>query len=191
MKNVLIVVVIILAYAPAVFSQEINWLTWDEVSEKMHEEPRKVLVDVYTEWCGYCKKMDKTTFVDSSLVNYINKNYYAIKFDAESKKVINMHGKEYKFINQGKNGYHELASVILRGRLKYPSLVFMDSNLEVIQPIPGYRDAKTLRMILDYYEGDNHKKMPWKTYTQNYKVKKSGIQPTKQIPVYNVGSGGN
>ncbi len=170
-------------------SQEINWLTWEEVAEKMHEEPRKVLVDVYTEWCGYCKKMDKSTFLDSTLISYINDNYYAIRFDAESKSSIFLHGTEYNYVNKGKNGYHELAAVILRGRLKYPTLVFMDSNLEVIQPIPGYRDATTLLMILDYYEGDHHKKIPWKTYTQNYKKSKINQDNSRKVPVYNVGSG--
>ena len=189
MKKVMIVLGIVFGLSSVSFGQEINWLTWEEVSEKMHEEPRKVMVDVYTEWCGYCKKMDKTTFVDKELVEYINKHYYVVKFDAEYKKPIYLHGTEYKYVNKGKKGYHELASVILRGRLKYPTLVFMDSNLEVIQPIPGYRDAKTLMMILDYYEGDHHKKIPWKTYTQSYKVEESDVQPLKQVPVHNVGSG--
>ena len=189
MKYVMVILVVSM-FSNIGFSQGINWLTWEEVSEKMHEEPRKVMIDVYTDWCGYCKKMDKSTFIDTSLVNFINKNYYAIKFDAESKDPIFLHGTEYKFVNKGKNGYHELASVILRGRLKYPSLVFMDSNLEVIQPIPGYRDASTLRMILDYYDGDFHKQMPWKTFTQSYEVKSTKpSSPTQSVPVYNVGKG--
>ena len=66
----------------------------------------------------------------------------------------------------------------------------MDSNLEVIQPIPGYRDASTLRMILDYYDGDFHKQMPWKTFTQSYEVKSTKpSSPTQSVPVYNVGKG--
>ncbi len=189
MKNVLLVIAVCVFWSIDSFAQEITWLTWEEVSEKMHEEPRKVLVDVYTEWCGYCKKMDKSTFIDKDLANYINENYYAIKFDAEFKSSIYLHGTEYKYVNKGSKGYHELAAMILRGKMKYPTLVFMDSNLEVIQPIPGYRDAKTLTMILDYFDGDYHKEMPWKTFSKSYEEHKVKSEPVKQVPVYNVGKG--
>ena len=170
-------------------AQEINWLTWEEVSEKMHEEPRKVMVDVYTEWCGYCKKMDASTFKNKEIVEHINANYYAVKFDAEYKGSILLNGKEYKFIKAGRKGYHELAYKILKGSLKYPTLVFMDYNMKVIQPIPGYRDVKTLNMILDYYGGDHHKSTPWKTYTRTYKQKSKIIsQPQKSLQIVPVGN---
>lgn len=164
----IVFICIVMLCGGMVHAQEIEWLTWEEVSEKMHEEPRKIVVDVYTEWCGWCKKMDSSTFKDPKVVDYINKNYYAIKFDAEYKKTIYLNSKEYNFIKSGRNGYHELASKILRGKLSYPSLVFLDYNMKVIQPIPGYRDAKTFHMILNYFNGDHHKAVLWKTYAANF-----------------------
>jgi len=188
MKVFLLMCLFLLAFSYAQ-AQEINWLTWEEVAEKMHEEPRKIMVDVYTEWCGYCKKMDASTFKNKDIVDYVNANYYAIKFDAEHKQDINLNGETYRFIKTGRKGYHELAYKILRGRLKYPSLIFMDYNMKVIQPIPGYRDSKTLLMILDYYHGDHHKVTPWKTYTRSYE-KKTIItnSPVKTVPVLPVGN---
>lgn len=195
MKGILFVCLLVLCVSNAQ-SQEIEWLTWEEVSEKMHEEPRKVVVDVYTEWCGWCKKMDASTFKNPEVVNYINENFYAIKFDAEYKKSIYLNGEEYKFIKSGKNGYHELASKILRGKLSYPSLVFLDSNFKVIQPIPGYRDAKTFHMIMNYFEGDHHKKVLWKTYANEFEKQKKNnneqpINNADSVPVQVVRNKGN
>ncbi|MDA9774232.1 DUF255 domain-containing protein [Saprospiraceae bacterium] len=195
MKGIIFVCLLFLSIGNA-HSQEIEWLTWEEVSEKMHEEPRKVVVDVYTEWCGWCKKMDASTFKNPEVVNYINENFYAIKFDAEYKKSIYLNGKEYKFIKSGRKGYHELAAKILRGKLSYPSLVFLDQNMKVIQPIPGYRDANTFHMIMNYFDGDHHKKVLWKTYANNFEKQKksSDDSPEKSpngVPVRVVTSKGN
>lgn len=171
-------------------AQNINWLTWEEVAEKMHEEPRKIMVDVYTDWCGWCKKMDASTFKDTKIVDYINENYYAIKFDAEYQNPIYLNGKEYNFIKTGKKGYHELAAKILRGKLSYPSLVFLDYNMKVIQPIPGYRDVKTLDLILSYFYEDHHKTTPWKTYARNCEKNKCKKEDDlkKDVPVQTVGN---
>ncbi len=156
------------------FSQEINWLSWEEAVEASKVEKKKFFVDVYTEWCGWCKKMDATTFRSPSIVEYINENYYAIKFDAEQKEDIMLKGKVYKFNRSGKRGYHQLAAEITRGRLSYPTIVFLDENLNLIQPIAGYRDTKSFDMIIRYFAEDHHTSMPWKKYTQNYNVLTGG-----------------
>lgn len=169
--------------------QEINWLTWEEVEEKMHEEPRKIIVDVYTEWCGWCKKMDASTFQNPQVVDYINKNYYAIRFDAEYEKPILLNGKEYNFVKTGRKGYHELAAKILRGKLSYPSIVFLDYNIKVIQPLAGYQDVKTMKMVLAYFHEDYHKTTPWKTFAQNYEKKISNPNLSNdQFPIQTVGN---
>lgn len=171
------------------YSQEINWLTWEEVEEKMHEQPKKIMVDVYTEWCGWCKKMDASTFQNPELIKYINENFYAIKFDAEYTGPITINNTEYNFVKAGRKGYHELAAKILRGKLSYPSLVFLDYNMKVIQPIPGYRDALTLDMILHYFHEDHHKTTPWKKYANKYEKKSSSIDSSaKGVQVQTVGN---
>ena len=143
---------------------QINWLTWEEAQAKNKVEPRKFIVDVYTQWCGWCKKMDKATFQNSDISSYINKNYYAIKFDAETKTDIQVKDKVYKYIRQGSSGYHQLASEITFGKLSYPTIVFLDEQLNVIQPIPGYKDAISLERILKYFAENYYKTTPWKKY---------------------------
>jgi thioredoxin-related protein len=146
----------------------INWLTWEDAIEKSKTSKRKLLVDVYTDWCGWCKRMDSGTFSQPHLAKYINDNFYAVKFNAEAKEDITFNGQTFKFVKQGMRGYHELAAEITRGRLSYPTIVFLDENLAVIQPIPGYKEPYEFEMIVTYFGQNEHKKTPWEVYQRSY-----------------------
>ena len=156
-------------------SKSINWMTFEEVEEALKKEKKKVFVDVYTKWCGWCKKMDKSTFKKKHIVQYVNDNFYAIKFDAEYKKDITIDGKTYKFIKgeKGQRGYHELAAAITKGRLSFPTSVFLNDNLSLIQPIPGYLDEVKFEVIMTYFAENQHRKTPWTTYQKTYTPMKS------------------
>ena len=105
-----VLVAVLVAVASQAFAQgQINWVSWEEAVELNQREPRKIVVDVYTEWCGWCKKMDKATFQNEQVAAYVNENYYAIKFDAEQKEEIRIHDKVYKYVKSGRKGYHELS----------------------------------------------------------------------------------
>ena len=147
----------------------IKWFTWEEGIAKSKAENKKIIADLYTEWCGWCKKMDATTFHDAFIVDYINKYYVAIKFDAEQKEDIIFKGKEYKFTKGGRRGYHALAAEITNGQLRYPTIVFLDEKAEVIQAIPGFQNVEILEKILTYFAEDYHKSMPWSSYERQYK----------------------
>ncbi len=149
-------------------------MSWEEAVEASKLEKRKFVVDVYTEWCAWCKKMDASTFKDPKIVQYVNENYYAIKFDAEQKEDISLNGKVYKFNRTGKRGYHQLAAEITRGRLSYPTVVFLDEDLALIQSIAGYRDVLSFTMIMRYFAEDFHTSVPWKRFSRNYQVLTGG-----------------
>ncbi len=76
---------------------------------------------MYTEWCGWCKKMDKSTFVDSTVAVYLAANYYPVKFDAEQKEDLVFAGQTFKFIKEGGRGSHQFAVALLDGKMGYPS----------------------------------------------------------------------
>lgn len=149
-------------------SGQVKWITWEEAQAKAQKEPRKVIVDVYTQWCGWCKKMDATTFDEQGIADYINKNFYAVKFDAEMKSDINLNGRIYKYIHTGSSGYHELAGEITFGKLSYPTIVFLDEKFNVLQPLPGYKDASSLMMIMKYFAENYYKTTPWKKYEEMF-----------------------
>ena len=143
---------------------QVNWLTWEEAQVRNQSEPRKFIVDVYTQWCGWCKKMDKATFGQSDISSYINSNYYPVKFDAETKSDIQFKNKTYKYVRQGTSGYHELAAEITFGKLSFPTIVFLDEKMNIIQPLTGYKDPESMDKIMKYFAEDYYKTTQWKKY---------------------------
>lgn len=150
--------------------EKIDWLTLEEANELRQKEPRKILIDVYTDWCGWCKRMDATTFSDPELVEYVNANYYAVKLDAEQKEPITVGGKTYEYDpNTGRRGVHEIAKELLQGKMSYPTIVFLDERMNMIQPLPGYRDAKEMQPILEYLATEAYKETPWEEWLKERK----------------------
>ena len=169
---------------PAAVSEgtAIKWMSFEEAVEKSKTNPKKIFIDLYTEWCGWCKRMDHDTFSDEDIANYLNKNYYSVKFDAEFKGDIVYNGKTYKFVQNGRRGYHELAAALANGRLSFPTTVFLDEQTRLIQAIPGYKDPLMFEQIITYFGDDMHKKMPWEKYQRTYK-KKLNSAPIDAVPV--------
>jgi len=157
---------IALSVATVTVQAQINWMTFEEAVEASAKEPRKIIVDVYTEWCGWCKRMDATTFEDPAVIKAINANFYAVKLNAEQREVILFKGKEYKFQSGGRRGSHELAQLLLQGRMGYPTVVFLDNQADVIQPVPGYQEPEAMRKIVDYFGRDVFRTTPWAEFSR-------------------------
>jgi thioredoxin-related protein len=146
----------------------INWLTLEQAIEKSKTEKRKIFVDVYTSWCGWCKHMDSTTFVSGAVAKYLNEHYYPVKFNAEQQGDIVFKDKTYHFKKSGTRGHHELAAEWLNNRLTFPTIVFLDENMTLIQPLAGYQDATKMEAIINYFATDSHKKTPWESYEKKF-----------------------
>jgi len=134
-------------------AQEIEWLSWEEAVRLTQTEarPKKVFVDVYTDWCGYCKRMDAQTFNDPEVARYMKENFYMVKFNAEQKEPIEFQGRTFNYVARGNRGYHELAVLLLNGRLSYPTVVFMNEEMTAGTPVPGFRPADTFLPIAEYF----------------------------------------
>lgn len=141
---------------------KINWLSIEEAYAKQKITPKKVLIDVYTGWCGWCKVMDKETFTNAEVVNYVNQNFYPVKLDAESKKTIKLGTSVYKFDDANRS--NEVAIALLQGKMSYPSIVYLDESFNMIQPVPGYMNAKDFHQIITYFGGNYHKKEQFENY---------------------------
>ena len=139
----------------------IEWLTIEQVQEKNKTAPRKVIVDIYTDWCGWCKRMDSEVFANPEIAQYIAQNYYAVKFNAESKQTINFKGNPYEYIDNGRNGTNKLAFKLVLGDtpqnpgIGYPTFAFLDENLDRINAFPGYRNVQQMNTLLRYI-AENH-----------------------------------
>lgn len=120
---------------------KINWLTIEEAQALSEENPKKVIMDVYTDWCGWCKKMDKTTFADEKVVEYVNDNFYAVKLKADSNDKVTFKGQEF---SKG-----ELARALrVTG---YPTIVFFDESFGRFQPVSGFRPADDFLKLLESF----------------------------------------
>lgn len=150
----------------------VNWMTIEQALEKSKVEKKKIFVDMYTDWCGWCKHMDSTTFVDANVARYLNEHFYPVKFNAEQEKDIVFKDKTYRFKKSGTRGYHELAAFWLNNRLSFPTVVFLDETQQLIQPVPGYQDADKMEAIINYFGSDSHKKTPWESYEKNFVAQK-------------------
>ena len=169
-KGWLIAIYLFLILGVTYSQVSIDWISLDELQEKQKIEPRKVIVDLYTQWCGWCKKMDQSTFADSNIASLITESYYAVRFDAESKEEVQFMENEYHYVKKyGRGGYHQLAAALTEGQLSFPTLIFMDESMNVIQAIRGYQGPERFQKILSYFAFDYHKTTPWNQFSSDFK----------------------
>jgi len=149
-------------------AQEINWVTFEEAVELNKTKPKKLLIDLYTDWCGWCKKMDRDTYAHPDIIKVINEKYYAVKFNAEQREPVTVDGYTFKYVASGSRGVHELAAALANNKLSYPTTVFMDEEIRIIQPLPGYLNATDMLPILTYIGDDHFKTTAWEDYQKVY-----------------------
>jgi uncharacterized protein YyaL (SSP411 family) len=129
--------------------EKINWLSLDELQTEYAKQPKPIIIDVYTSWCGWCKVMDKDTYSNEKVVTYINENFYAVKYDAESKDPAVFNNKKYGYNPAYKA--NDLAVYLLFGRMGYPSTVLLSSLDAQPAPLSGYLKPSELEPPLKYF----------------------------------------
>jgi thioredoxin-related protein len=147
----------------------IQWVSLEEAAALTKKEPRKIFIDVYTDWCGWCRKMDKSTFTDPAVADYVNQKYYAVKLNAEGRDPITINGKTYRYNEQMRA--HEAALALLSGQMSYPTTVYLDETMAIITPVPGYLEAPMFRTILTYFGENHYKQKTFDEYTAAAKNK--------------------
>jgi thioredoxin-related protein len=138
---------------------KIKWLKYDDAVKEATKKKKLILIDVYTDWCGWCKVMDKSTFSDQEVIKYGSKKYVFVKLNAEGKETV-----MYKNIPLTER---EFASKIL-GVSSYPTTVYVDNKEEIISTVPGYLDAKKFKMVLTYFAEEHYKTTQWSDFEKKY-----------------------
>lgn len=174
MKKILLVFSLLIVGISS--AQEINWMSMNEALEAQKEEPKKIFMDVYTVWCGPCKLLDRNTFTHKKVIDFINENFYAVKFNGEGNEEITYQDFTYTNPNyqpdrKGRNATHFFADALrISG---YPSLVFFKANGDLIQAIPGYKTPQQLEIYLKMIANDDYANITtmkqWETYQKNFK----------------------
>jgi thioredoxin-related protein len=171
MKKV-ILVLIFSAVALFVSGQAapVKWYSIEEAVALAKANPRPIFVDTYTDWCGWCKKLDKDTFSNPVIAEILNTDYYPVKFNAESKEPVVFQGR--KFVNDGRLGAtHQLAYALLQGNLGYPTVVFLTASSELITPVSGYRTPVQFEPLLMYFAGTSWQKQSYDDFLKTFKGK--------------------
>lgn len=130
---------------------EIEWLDFETAIDRNQTEKKFIFIDMYTDWCGWCKKMDASTFKNSSVINYIDQNFYAVKFNPETTDAVAYKEVLYEKIILANKAYNELAVNLLAGKMVFPSFVVLNKREVKRGVIPGYQAAPQLLSALKRY----------------------------------------
>jgi len=159
-------------------AQKINWVTLEEAVTLQKKVPKKIMMDAYTNWCGPCKMLDRNTFQNNDVSDYVNEHYYAVKFNAEGNETVNFNGQEFSNPNYNpalanrRNSAHELSRYFQIQA--YPTIVFLDEKGTLIFPLKGYKTPSQIELYLKMFKKDDHKILDTQEkFNEYYKAFKS------------------
>ena len=148
---------------------KVNWLSLTELADAYAKQPRPIIIDVYTNWCGWCKVMDKETYSNDKVATYINENYYAVKFNAESKDSVALGTKKYGYNPAYKA--NDLAVYLLFGRMGYPTTVLLSSLDAQPAPLSGFLKPSELEPPLKFFGDGIYKNKNFPDYMKEFTAK--------------------
>lgn len=161
-------------------SAQVRWMTFEQALIAQKENPKKIFIDFYADWCAPCKIMDKETYGNDIIAAHINENYYAVKFNAEDKNNVAFAGRTFSNpqyrSDKKRNTMHELTKYMNVNSV--PSIVFLDENANPITILQGALTAKELEPYIPFIANDEYKKIvtreQWENYQKKFKSKIKG-----------------
>ncbi len=149
--------------------EKINWMDMNELTAQLETQSKPVLIDLYTNWCYWCKVMDKKTYTNTKVIEYIRDHFYPVKLNAESRDIITWKEKQYNYNDNYK--INDFAFYATSGQPGFPTTIIIpDEHAEPIS-IPGFLEPKEIEPILKYFGEGKYK-------TQSYTVFKSTFKST-------------
>lgn len=146
---------------------KLQWLTLSEAEANMNIQKRDIIIDLYTDWCSWCKVMDRNTYTNSDVIQYLQNNFYPVKINAETREVLHFQGRQFKYNESYR--VHDFAILLTGGQLSYPSTIILPADGSTPQVIPGYLKPADMELVLKYFGEGQYGKTPFETYRQSFK----------------------
>jgi uncharacterized protein YyaL (SSP411 family) len=163
----LILTIIGFSFSSKPNGKKVNWISFQEAEKKMETKELPVIVDVYTDWCGWCKVMDSKTYSRANVADYLNEKFYAIKFNAESRDPIIWRGKTYRYDAQKR--IHSLALALITGEKGYPNTVFIANKEAEPVSVAGYMNPNEFQVFVTYFGDKQNEKTDFEHYANSFK----------------------
>lgn len=140
-------------------AETVKWLTYDQAVALSKKNPKPIFVDVYTDWCGWCKQMDKNTFNHPKVADYLNKKFYPVKLNAEKAETAT-----YKGVSMSNA---DLASKIFKVN-SYPTTVYLEADETLLQPLPGYMEPNQFNKVIHFIGDGSYKTSTWEDFQAKF-----------------------
>ncbi|MCM4155096.1 thioredoxin fold domain-containing protein [Gramella sp. AN32] len=132
---------------------EINWIGFEDLEDSLKVKTKPVVLYFYTDWCVYCKKMDKNAFRDPEIVSKVNQDFYAVKMNAESTEPVEFEGQT--FTNEQakvkRNGVHQIPQILATREdrpISFPVVMVLDENFRVKRRSFEYLTSEKLKILI-------------------------------------------
>ena len=126
------------------------WQDWNAIQQLMQQERKPILIDIYANWCIYCKKMDAKTYRNDSVYSYMKEHFYRFKFNGESKDTLVWRDKKFGFDQQYK--VHQFVEYVTQGAVVFPTTVVIPPDGQPFA-LGGELSVKEMEMLLKYFNG--------------------------------------
>jgi thioredoxin-related protein len=142
------------------------WQKWKVINELMQKEPKPVIIDIYTNWCVYCKVMDATTYRNDSVYAYLKNNYYRFKFNAEGRDTLTWQNKLFAYNKRYE--VHDFAVFLTKGMIAYPTTVIIMPDGQSFYK-QGQLKLDEMELLLKYFGRKNYDAVSLLEYTKSFK----------------------
>ncbi len=133
------------------------WVSLEAAQTKALDEGKYILLDVYTEWCGFCRRMNRETYADKRVQEALDKYFYPVRIDAESPRVVSFKGESYSMV--------DLAQAF--GVQSYPTTIFLSPDGEAVALQPGFIEAERFHKMLSFVGSESYRTQSFQQYSES------------------------